>query len=49
MFAEEPPESQSLVGAMHQLLDGLQGHLLVDLSLGCTQARRKLAVRSTTG
>lgn len=37
MFTEEPPKSQSLVGAMHQLLDALQGHLLVDLSLGWTQ------------
>lgn len=36
MFTEEPPQSQSLVGAMHQLLDPLEGHLLIDLSLGWT-------------
>lgn len=36
MFTEEPPKSQSLVGAVHQLLDPLEGHLLIDLSLGWT-------------
>lgn len=36
MIRDELPESQSLVGAMHQLLDALQGGFLIGLSLGCT-------------
>lgn len=36
MITDKLPESQSLIGAMHQLLDALQGRFLVDLSLGCT-------------
>lgn len=35
MITDKLPESQSLIGAMHQLLDALQGRFLVDLSLGC--------------
>lgn len=34
MITEKLPKSQSLIGAMHQLLDALQGHFLIDLSLG---------------
>lgn len=41
MFTEEPPKSQSLVGAMHQLLDSLEGDLLVDLSLSWTHTINK--------
>lgn len=47
MLTEEPPKGQSLVGAMHQLLDALQGHLLVDLSLGWTHAGIKTSVCET--
>lgn len=44
MFTEEPPKSQCLVGAMHQLLNSLEGHLLVNLSLGWRHRRVKISV-----
>lgn len=34
MITEKLQEGQSLIRAMHQLLDALQGHFLIDLSLG---------------
>lgn len=40
MIAEKLPEGQSLIGAMHQLLDALQGHFLIDLGLGWIQTRK---------
>lgn len=35
VVAEELPECQSLKGAVHQLLNALQRHLLIDLGFGC--------------
>lgn len=40
MIRDEFPQSQSLVGAVHQLLDALQGGFLVGLGLGCTVGER---------
>lgn len=41
VFAEELPESQSLKGAVHQLLNALQRRLLIDLGFSCGTAAGK--------
>lgn len=37
MIRGELPERQSLVGAVHQVLDALQGGFLVGLGFGCSE------------
>lgn len=41
MVAEELPESQSLKGAMDQLLNTLQRRLLIDLGFSCGTSAAK--------
>lgn len=41
MITEKLQEGQSLVAAMHQLLDALQRHFLIHLSLGWKQNRER--------
>lgn len=48
MIRDELPESQRLVGAVHQLLDALQGGFLVSLSLGCRVGEQKMQKAAMT-